>query len=365
MIEKKERQSNFELLRIIAIIMIIAHHFAYHSDMQFDTTVISLNRLWTQLLFYGGHVGLDMFVLISGYFLIDSKRLNLAKIARIWLMMFSYSVGIYLFISITGIEVEFFDEIKNWSFTPAARGIWPFASAYLGLMFLYPFVNYFVRSISKEVYRVLMIILLTLWSVIPTVTTFDMGSNYLLWMITLYLLSGYIKLYPEDFERGKKYYLRILFVFLALSYASAVACDIIGLKYSGIAKYATHFSGMQHINIVVMAVCLFLVFKDIKIENAKAGKIINSVAGTTFGIFLIHDNTFLKLWIWKQLFRNAKYIDSPWFIPASAGEVIVIFVVCMIIEYIRQNLLERWYMKGIGKLLEKPQKFLDEVMDNK
>lgn len=363
MSERVKRQSNFELLRIIAIIMIIAHHFAYHSDMVFDTQSITLNRLWTQLLYYGGHVGLNVFVMISGYFLVDSKRLNLAKIVRIWLMMFTYSVGIYVIIIATGIEVEFFDEIKNWSFTPVARGIWPFASAYLGLMFLYPFINRLAGSLSKGVYRIMMVILLVLWSVIPTITTFDMGSNYLLWMITVYLLAGYIKLYPEDFDKGRSFYLTVLLIFWGLSFASAVVCDIIGFKYDVFAKYATHFSGMQHINIVVMAVCLFLVFRDIKIENERIQRVINSIAGTTFGIFLIHDNTFLKTWIWKQLFKNAEYIDKGWFVLASIGEVVAIFIVCMIIEYVRQNLLERWYMKGISRLLAKPQKYLDDTMN--
>ena len=361
--ERKSRQSNFELLRIIAIIMIIAHHFAYHSEMQFDTSVIGVNRLWSQFLMYGGHIGLDVFVLISGYFLVESKRINLSKIVRIWIMMFTYSVLSYSLLKILGIKVDILDDFRFRIFFPVSMEIWPFASAYCGLMVLYPFVNKLIKSLSKNSFRALLMILLIFWSVIPTFTKATFGCNYLMWMITLYMIAGYIKLYPEDFQRGRVFYRRIMFGLWGLSYASAIVLDILGLKYEVCAKYATHFSGMQHINIVVIAICLFLVFRDVKIGNLSSCKAINAVAGTTFGIYLIHDNPLMSRWIWKQLFRNAEYINEWWFVLASIGEVVAIFAACMVIEFARQNLLEKWYMKGINKLLEKPQKFLDDIMN--
>ena len=362
--ENKVRQSNFELLRIISILMIIAHHFAYRSEMQFDTSVIDVNRLWTQLLYYGGHVGLDVFVIISGYFLVDSKRLNLSKIARIWLELLFYSVGLYYLIYILGIGMDFFNEFSILRvFTPVSSEIWPFASAYCGLMVLYPFVNRLIKTLSKNSFRVLLAIMLLFWSVIPTFSSATYGCSYLMWMVTLYMVAGYIKLYPEDFQKGKVFYRRVMFILWGLSFASAVVLDVLGLKYEVCARYATHFSGMQHINIVVIAICLFLTFRDVKIENPSTGSVINVIAGTTFGVYLIHDNPFLSMWIWKQLFRNAEYINEWWFVVASIGEVIAIFAACMVIEFARQNLLEKWYMKGINKLLEKPQKFLDDIMN--
>ena len=41
----KERQSNFELLRIIAMVMIVFHHFSVHSDFFFESNVISFGDL--------------------------------------------------------------------------------------------------------------------------------------------------------------------------------------------------------------------------------------------------------------------------------------------------------------------------------
>lgn len=48
-IEVKKRESNFELLRILAMVMIVISHFAAHGGFDFPNTEISINRLWIQL----------------------------------------------------------------------------------------------------------------------------------------------------------------------------------------------------------------------------------------------------------------------------------------------------------------------------
>ena len=65
-----KRQSNIELLRIVAMLLIIAHHFSLHGGFVFSTASITVNRLWIQFIQIGGEIGINVFVLISGYFLI-------------------------------------------------------------------------------------------------------------------------------------------------------------------------------------------------------------------------------------------------------------------------------------------------------
>ncbi len=67
------RQSQFELLRIIAMVMIVFQHFAYHSNFDWQSTGVTLPHLWCNLIAMGGQVGVDVYILISGYFLINSE----------------------------------------------------------------------------------------------------------------------------------------------------------------------------------------------------------------------------------------------------------------------------------------------------
>ena len=58
------RRSNFELLRIVAMLMIIAYHLCGHGGLKFDASVFSVNHLWTDVFSMGGKIGVNIFFLI-------------------------------------------------------------------------------------------------------------------------------------------------------------------------------------------------------------------------------------------------------------------------------------------------------------
>ena len=84
-----ERSSNIELLRIIAMMMIVAHHFVYYGVQQNYNPNISgeiladgtmFNKIMSLSLLPGGVVGVAIFFLIAGYFGINSDSIHLNKI---------------------------------------------------------------------------------------------------------------------------------------------------------------------------------------------------------------------------------------------------------------------------------------------
>lgn len=66
------RQSNFELLRILAILFIISFHYVYKGGFNYDS--LSVNKMIINVFTMVGEVGVNLFVLITGYFLIQSKN---------------------------------------------------------------------------------------------------------------------------------------------------------------------------------------------------------------------------------------------------------------------------------------------------
>ena len=65
------RNSSIELLRIISMVMIMFHHFAYHGNFEWNYNEITIPHLWYNFILMGGKVGVNIFVLISGFFLIE------------------------------------------------------------------------------------------------------------------------------------------------------------------------------------------------------------------------------------------------------------------------------------------------------
>lgn len=80
---RKSRNSNIELLRIISLFLIIVGHFSWHTNWSLNGTSIFLEST-IHSLWIGGKLGVDIFVLISGYFLVKSHY-KLSSFVRIWL----------------------------------------------------------------------------------------------------------------------------------------------------------------------------------------------------------------------------------------------------------------------------------------
>lgn len=62
-----KRDSRFELLRIIAMYLIILHHLCLHT-VEGEIKGLNSNHVFEILFFSGGKIGVAVFVLITGYF---------------------------------------------------------------------------------------------------------------------------------------------------------------------------------------------------------------------------------------------------------------------------------------------------------
>ena len=69
---QKERNSSFELLRLISMLLIVMHHYSLHGGFDYMST-LSLRLYFIQCLNMGGKLGVNLFILISGYFLCKSN----------------------------------------------------------------------------------------------------------------------------------------------------------------------------------------------------------------------------------------------------------------------------------------------------
>ena len=87
----KQRNSNIELLRILSMLMIIAHHYALYGVHQlYDSNKIdsyyaygtSLNRAISECFLPGGVVGVGIFFLIAGYFGIQSDKIRVSSVIK-------------------------------------------------------------------------------------------------------------------------------------------------------------------------------------------------------------------------------------------------------------------------------------------
>ncbi|MGN0179155.1 MAG: acyltransferase family protein, partial [Monoglobaceae bacterium] len=247
----KERKSNFELLRIISMIAIVLFHYVGHGGLAYAS--LSVNQVLAQFLKIGGKLGVNCFVMISAYFLIDSKfsSKKVVAIAGETTFYALLTVGVKCFFE--GCSIQ---QLVKCFFAPVYDEIYWFPVAYLGLYLIFPFINSWLKANKTAIPKLFW--LLTI--VFCGIQFFFVNSNYLFsniaWFIYLYILTALIKLSPNDFlEKWAKY---LFMISVALIFLSSLVLKLLGafLKIHFLEQHMYYFSDMTSPLMLIASVSL-------------------------------------------------------------------------------------------------------------
>lgn len=357
---RKKRQSNLELLRIVAMVMVVFHHFAVHGGFTFDRTTLSIPRFWYNFISMGGKAGVNIFILISGYFLVQNKsaKVSIRKVLKLWGQVFFYSAACCVIALLLGEDVSM--EQLATAFMPMTRAAWKFASTYFVLYLIHPFLNHFLHSLEKSQYQRYLLMLLLLWCIVPTLFYTRFEGNNLIWFVTLYSLAGYYRLYGFN-GCVAKHAGMIAIILAILTYGSSVVITLFGTRWAVFAGHIGFFFEAYSLPTLAISFSLFVAFSRTDVRYSKR---INTVSSATFGVFLIHENAFVRPFLWNTVFRNAKFQDSALLIPYSIAVVAMVYVACTGIDLLRQSIIERPYMQLVNRNADRLSALLQQAADS-
>lgn len=346
---KKLKQSNFELMRIISMFLIIVYHIIYHGKMLTNSNGTIL--LILQLIICITLVHVNSFVLITGYFQYDKKfslksffkNYNATMFYKIVIAIILFSIGI---IKLTSID---FLNLVNPFYIP----YW-FVACYLILYLLSPFFNILIKNMNQRTHRLLIIILILCFSIAPFFSNQIVGPNNgltVVQFVLLYFIGSYLAKYPitknihfKSYSKNKLQTLLLIssISFMILNFLSYNFGTILNNSTSSILKYignliTSNYIRYNFIFVLMQSVCYFLWFSTLNIKS----KIINFIAPLTLGIYLIHDNPFMqpRIYTWFGINPNIP-ITSKTIIIKVFLIAIFIFIVGAIIEFIRQQIFK-------------------------
>lgn len=342
---ESQRNSGLELLRIIAIFMIICiHAFGLVQGIR----VNQVGKETTRIVNCICNMGVSCFVLISGYF--GVKR-DWKKIARLEIMVIFFSFCTTLLLAVAFPEVyhgsELLELLIKSCIPVISRKHW-FYTCYICLLLLSPWLNDALERMTKRQFEGLLFTLLCLFSIFPTFFYFEImqdGGKGLVNMIVVYILGRYIRKYG-DFEMEKKKAVLIFLILLVISYISSLYLFTIG---------GIHHSFIKDNSIVNigMAVMLLYLCKDVKWHCGW----LNQVSSHIFGIYIL--NVPIMECIHTYVLKtDESRVYTNYFPIWMALEVGVTFVVCLLCDVIRQLLFGRLEEKLID-LAEKSMKKID------
>ncbi|WP_300351639.1 acyltransferase [Clostridium sp.] len=328
--KKIERKSNFELLRIICMIMIVILHTLGHGGALDGTSIGNYNFIIVNLLESISIVGVNCYVIISGFFNIKSS-FRLHKILKIYVEVIFYSVSIFLIFFLFKISTLTLKDFLQAIF-PIIMQTWWFVSIFLVLYILSFYINKLLIVLSLREYTILnivMFLVFVMWPSIPKAVPIDNESGYsLYYFIFLYIIGAYIRLFFYDLKIKKTLTLSIYIVTgILLALFNIFTSYILDRAYG---KYSYNF-GL----VFIMSVALFLFFKEIEIKNTY----INKISSLTFGVYLIHDNPLVRNVIYK-CFNYKNYFNKNNFLIYTIAIVLFIFICSILIELLRKKFFE-------------------------
>lgn len=308
-----ERQSNFELLRTVSMLLIVAWHFSMEAFWIPDNEPVTFNVLYLHFIGFGGRLGVDLFVLISGYFMVN-QRFRGRKVLRLWLHCL-FVPGFFGLIALalgrTGIR-----ELLGVLVTPINNSYW-FVTTYFLLYLLSGYINAMIRAVSRRALLGIIVILAAVYTVFPTFLALRLDGSTLMFFILLYLIAAYIRLYsPKILESrwglaaGAAFHLGCnLFSCVLLSLREAM--PLLG-------HIGQRMSQMTDTTVVISAVLIFCGFKNLKIRYSKG---INLFGAASFGVYLVHSNPFTDHLLWVGMMKSPEYLYSSRLVLFSAAAI--------------------------------------------
>lgn len=367
---KSGRQANFELLRILAMFMVVIMHYISRSQAlpeygrELDSVAVTAVFLESFCL-----VAVNVYVLLSGYFL-SAAAFSWKRLLRLYLQVLFYTVFIPVVLVLLGLlplsEISYFYFLVEM-FLPGLSGQYWFVTAYILMCLFAPFLNEALERLPKKRLEQLLAALLFYFCLgktfLPMPLPMDKMGYDFGWFLVLYVIGGYIRRYGIPFLKNGR---RGLWVYLgAMGLNGILECVTVFLyrrtgmagNYTLSAIFGDCASALFHYNHLLCltgAVGLFSAFSCLRIKEGRFSAGIRFVSPAVFGVYLIHEQQNVgRRWFgwvnaltgkigpfWKQ--EAGEFPNGVFgFLTLLLVHTLLVFFVCIIIDKIRGTVFNR------------------------
>lgn len=308
---------------MLSMLLVLLYHSSFNT-FGFPSDVASC-RLGIVVLSAFTVIGVNVFVLLTGYFSVIPKKRSVANLIFICFFYMLVKV-VFEWISSHSIVLVnlFFISSSSW-----------YIVVYLGLLLFSPMLNDFVDKCGKRQLGVFIIMLFlyeTWFGFFPGISHgYGFSNGYsVVSFILLYLIGRFIRLY--DIPQKVEYSLKIAYPLLS--------CLFVVIFYFAIAsgykseKMAGYICGYNNPLIIFSALGFLMLFRNIKVGE-KIGGVINYLAQSNLAVLFIHSSIdFFPMY--SRLFRHIDAMYGGVGKVAMWGtSVFCIYFMCVLIDQIR------------------------------
>ena len=315
--EKRERQSNIELLRILVMLGVVVLHMNLYGlkiAAEFSGKFIFMH--FTESLFI---CAVNVFVLITGYFSYKINKISVRKIIELIVEVILVKEALYITYSIL--------QRTPISLSTIITNLIPnnyFVILYCVLLCMAPFIaKLFGVLCEKQLkYFVCSILIVFSFAGINSIGLYGDQQGYtIINFMLVYIVGAYLRITNVQYNLKNSivlYMVSTMLIFLAA---------LVSVRYS-FAQISYNYNNPL---VIFQAVGLFMIFKNLSIGS---NKIINVLAKSSFMTYLIHPAILILIPFDKMMTLPAYlYIIISILLP------IIIYLVGWLVDFIYQYVM--------------------------
>ena len=321
-----ERQSNIEILRIVATLMILMVHFSGWmltfigvETYWYGSTAMALTRASLNAI---SCIGVPLFVLISGYFSIKPK---VRSLLNLFTCLAFFYLGTYLLNCwVTGDAVFQHHRVLR-RLMAFSRENW-FIQCYLFLILLSPVLNAFVEKVSERTLLIYILIFMACafyFGCVHDSTYFYFNRGFsVTTFILIYLIGRYVRLYGEKrFQQVASWKIALVWI------GCTVLICVWKLFMPEYWIYVSYHSPIQ----LVSAASLFVLFTRVSFQS----KLVNWMGASCLAAYILHTNAPVMGW----MIQGDEYLlctNNPiLYVGGGLVLILLIFFVAVLLDKIR------------------------------
>lgn len=342
------RNSSIELLRIIAMFAILAHHFVVHNIFDYTTLSAGALRFFLQLfLESGGKIAVVIFFTTSAWYFLERPQSVGASFKRVWVLekeLLFYSVTLGLLVALVGANTFGIKALLK-CFMPLTQQIWWYPTAYVLFLFLLPFLVRGLGALGREWHLRLCLLLLLLYGLISLIPGTQMVDGVYSFIYLFVLIAAY-RWYLE----GKRDFNAWLLILLGMAViAAAVLCsmalwDAVGMQVG--VRYGNFLTDRLRLPVVMVGIGLFLLFQKKEFHS----RVVNKLASGAFAVYLITEHPAVRDLLWTGPFDLGSLLLNPFGLLIAFGLLAVLYLGCTLFDLIRQALFKVTVDRVWGRL---------------
>lgn len=269
------RESSFELLRIVAQWMIVIYHLLYFFIYPMT------GEIWCKAAWIPLHTGVILYVLISGYFGIHP---SIRALARLLAIVFVYTVPLALFGSYVN-NHDLKEELLGLFFV--SRTPFWFVRTYLYLYLLSPIINKAFEDPKLTNYLLIVLVFICIYvGTIGNDPSLRGGKNILNFTF-FYVIGHELRIRKGSWMQWAPS--KVFTCYILINFIVVVAWYLLRESLSGIIIWDLSYPYQSPL-LLLNAVVLFVLFGHMKFES----RTVNFIASSSFSVYLIHSHPVVK-----------------------------------------------------------------------